>query len=199
MLLTVPPHNDILHVATRPETNPQGFRASYIKPIQAGSPSDAGFISRHAPATTRSTTLFSYTSPVSPHLAAARDGITTSDSEIVDAVVDEIKMALGRADSRGGLGDGGSGTGGEPAADRDAEESLVLVESAGGVLSPAPSGSLQADAFRAMRLPVVLVGDGRLGGIGVTLSALESLRMRGYTVLAIALIAQGEFRKRSCV
>lgn len=73
----------------------------------------------------------------------------------------------------------------------ESDGNLVLVEAAGGVLSPAPSGSLQADAFRPMRLPVLLVGDGKLGGIGGTLSALESLRMRGYSVLGIALIRSG--------
>ncbi|CAN0035261.1 unnamed protein product, partial [Ectocarpus sp. 4 AP-2014] len=159
----------------------QGLRASYIKPVQAGSPSDAVFVSRHsnvgaaaaaaagkpggvAPPLCRTSTLFDYTDPVSPHLAAERDGgKIASDTEIVEAIVDEVKAIL-----------------------------LVLVEAAGGVLSPAPSGSLQADTFRPMRLPVLLVGDGKLGGIGATLSALESLRTRGYSVLGIALLAQDE-------
>lgn len=159
----------------------QGMRTSYIKPVQAGSPSDAGFVSSHAP-TCRSTTLFDYTDPVSPHLAAERDGVITPDADILTALVKEMKVALGKSDSSGGGGIGGGRLG---------KEKLVLVETAGGVLSPAPSGTLQADAFRPLRLPVLLVGDGRLGGIGGTLSALESLRMRGYSVLGVALIAQG--------
>lgn len=146
-------------------------------------------MSRHAPATSRCTTLFDYTDPVSPHLAAARDGIVTRDTEIVEAVVAEIKMALGRSDSGGDL----------EAIAGEGKESLVLVESAGGVLSPAPSGSLQADAFRPMRLPVLLVGDSRLGGIGATLSALECLRIRGYSVLGVALIAQGIICMYVCI
>ena len=172
----------------------KGFRASYIKPVQTGSPSDAGFVTRHAPATSRCTTLFDYTDPVSPHLAAARDGAVTPDTEIVEAVVAEIKVALGESDEAGdGAADGREAPAVEAARRRGGakESSLVLVESAGGVLSPAPSGSLQADAFRPLRLPVLLVGDGKLGGIGATLSALESLRMRGYSVLGVALIAQG--------
>ncbi len=132
----------------------------------------------------RVSTLFDYTDPVSPHLAAERDGgYIATDTDIVEAIVEEVKSVL--------FGSAGAGAGGSEAADSSSAGNLVLVEAAGGVLSPAPSGSLQADAFRPMRLPVLLVGDGRLGGIGATLSALESLRMRGYSVLGIALFAQG--------
>lgn len=166
--------------ALPPRSLLQGLRASYIKPVQAGSPSDASFVSRHVGPACRASTIFDYTDPVSPHLAAARDGAVAPDDDIVEAVVKEIKVALSGS-SGDGHEHGGEGRSGN----------LVLVESAGGVLSPAPSGSLQADAFRPIRLPVLLVGDGRLGGIGATLSALESLRTRGYSVLGVALITQG--------
>jgi bifunctional dethiobiotin synthetase / adenosylmethionine---8-amino-7-oxononanoate aminotransferase len=59
---------------------------------------------------------------------------------------------------------------------------VALIETAGGVLSPAPSGKPQADVFRPMRLPAVLVADHRLGGIGSTISAAESLILRGYDI-----------------
>ena len=63
----------------------------------------------------------------------------------------------------------------------------AVVETAGGSLSPAPSGSLQADLYRPLRLPVSLVGDHRLGGIGSTISAFESLHIRGYDVASVVL------------
>jgi dethiobiotin synthetase/adenosylmethionine--8-amino-7-oxononanoate aminotransferase len=62
---------------------------------------------------------------------------------------------------------------------------LAIVETAGGVLSPGPSGTPQADIFRPMRLPAILVGDHRLGGIAATISAAESLIMRGYDLDAV--------------
>lgn len=62
---------------------------------------------------------------------------------------------------------------------------LAIVETAGGVLSPAPSGVPQADLFRPLRMPVILVGDHRLGGIACTISAFESLTIRGYDVAAV--------------
>lgn len=59
------------------------------------------------------------------------------------------------------------------------------METAGGVLSPGPSGTPQADIYRPLRLPAVLVGDHKLGGIASTISAAESLIMRGYDLDAV--------------
>ena len=50
---------------------------------------------------------------------------------------------------------------------------FTVVETAGGVLSPGPNRTLQADLYRPLRLPVLLVGDAKLGGISTTLSAYE--------------------------
>lgn len=63
----------------------------------------------------------------------------------------------------------------------------AILETAGGVLSPGPSGSVQADVYRPLRLPSLLVGDSKLGGIGTTISAFESLHIRGYDVDAVIL------------
>ena len=63
----------------------------------------------------------------------------------------------------------------------------AVLETAGGVLSPGPSGTLQADLYRPLRFPVSLVGDHRLGGIGATISAFESLHIRGYDVDSVVL------------
>ena len=64
-------------------------------------------------------------------------------------------------------------------------DGVALVETAGGVCSPGPSGNLQCDLMRPMRLPAILVGDGELGGISTTIAALESLRARGYEIAAV--------------
>jgi bifunctional dethiobiotin synthetase / adenosylmethionine---8-amino-7-oxononanoate aminotransferase len=63
----------------------------------------------------------------------------------------------------------------------------ALLETAGGVLSPSPSGSQQADLYRPLRLPTLLVGDSKLGGIGTTISAFESLHIRGYDTQTVIL------------
>jgi bifunctional dethiobiotin synthetase / adenosylmethionine---8-amino-7-oxononanoate aminotransferase len=48
--------------------------------------------------------------------------------------------------------------------------------------------SVQADIYRPLRLPVLLVGDGKLGGISGTLAALESLLVRGHEVAGVVLL-----------
>jgi dethiobiotin synthetase/adenosylmethionine--8-amino-7-oxononanoate aminotransferase len=65
---------------------------------------------------------------------------------------------------------------------------VALLETAGGVASPGPGAALQCDLLRPLRLPGVLAGDGRLGGISATLAAYESLAARGYDVPAVALM-----------
>lgn len=67
------------------------------------------------------------------------------------------------------------------------EPGWLFCETAGGVHSPAPSGSSQADLYRPLRAPAILIGDSKLGGISATVSAFESLRMRGYDVEAVLL------------
>lgn len=53
--------------------------------------------------------------------------------------------------------------------------------------SPTPSGTTQADLYTPLRLPSILIGDARLGGISQTISAFESLHMRGYKVDSVLL------------
>lgn len=74
------------------------------------------------------------------------------------------------------------------------EDGIAIVETAGGVLSPAPSGSTQADVYRPLRLPAFLVGDHRLGGIGATISAWESLHIRGYDVQSVGLFTEDRYQ-----
>lgn len=76
--------------------------------------------------------------------------------------------------------------------------SLSIVETAGGVCSPMPSGSLQCDAYRILRLPIIFIGDGRLGGISTTLSSLESLESRGYDI-DIILQFQGDLENHKYI
>lgn len=159
-------------------------RVGYIKPLQTGTDDDApdaiqgdaAFVHQHAlresgsdAAALDCSTLFSWKTPVSPHLAATLEGHTISDEALVELLTRKL------------------------AAMNDATVdpySLVLVETAGGVCSPSASMQFQADVYRGLRLPVVLIGDGKLGGISSTMSALESLLLRGYDVAAVCLIEQ---------
>uniref|UniRef100_M4BHR7 Dethiobiotin synthase n=1 Tax=Hyaloperonospora arabidopsidis (strain Emoy2) TaxID=559515 RepID=M4BHR7_HYAAE len=166
-----------------------GGHVAYIKPLQTGIDAvhskvqgDASFVEKYTqnPLTgsvqrpVNCSTLVSWRTPVSPHLAAQLEGSTISDEKLLELLADKLQT-LGKNDDKNEAGD-----------------SLVLVETAGGVCSPTASMRFQVDVYRALRLPVVLVGDGKLGGISTTMSALESLLIRGYDVAAICLIEQDD-------
>ncbi|KAF2717383.1 PLP-dependent transferase [Polychaeton citri CBS 116435] len=147
-------------------------RVHYIKPVSTGPLGDADdrHINLHVGqrgSQIQSRCLFQFSDPVSPHLAAATAHL--SDKSIQIALYDELNSYA-----------------------KAGEDAVAIVETAGGVLSPTPSGSSQADLYRPLRLPILLVGDFKLGGIGTTISAYESLRLRGYDVHSVALFNDAE-------
>ncbi|KAL2338612.1 hypothetical protein Fmac_013058 [Flemingia macrophylla] len=115
-------------------------------------------------------TLYAWEEAVSPHLAAEREGLVVKDSVVLKTLGECFEDVVERGVSK---------------------EVLCVVETAGGVASPGPSGSLQCDLYRPFRIPAVLVGDGRLGGISGTISAYESLKLRGYDVVAVVFEDHG--------
>lgn len=77
---------------------------------------------------------------------------------------------------------------------RSLEQKWIFCETAGGVHSPGPSGTSQADLYRPLRLPAILIGDSRLGGISATISSFESLHIRGYDVESVLLFENETYR-----
>uniref|UniRef100_A0A0G4HTL3 Ubiquitin-like domain-containing protein n=3 Tax=Eukaryota TaxID=2759 RepID=A0A0G4HTL3_9ALVE len=168
----------------------------YVKPVQTGAAeghSDADFVRRMClqkeTATAggegilRTETLFSWDSAVSPHLAAEREKKTASDTEVLESLYhllssQGLMVPLKQAE-------------GSQTQTADAFPSFAVIETAGGPGSPGPSGRAQADLYRPLRLPILLVGDGRLGGISSTVTAFEYLTARGYDILGVALFEEG--------
>ncbi|KAI8641784.1 pyridoxal phosphate-dependent transferase [Parasitella parasitica] len=77
--------------------------------------------------------------------------------------------------------------------------SYFFMETAGGVHSPVMSGTPQADFYRTLRLPTLLVGDSNLGGISTTLTSYESLNMRGYDIPTILLFDQPNYKNHDLI
>lgn len=69
---------------------------------------------------------------------------------------------------------------------------LMLVEGAGGVMSPMAEDGTCLDLMTALGLPAVLVGGSYLGAISHTLTALETLRGRGVAVDAVIVSQSAE-------
>ena len=73
-----------------------------------------------------------------------------------------------------------------------AEADLVLVEGAGGAMSPMAEDATCLDLMAALRLPALVVGGSYLGAISHTLTAIETLRSRGLPVLAAVISESGD-------
>lgn len=163
----------------------EGCDTHYVKPLQCGG-SDEGFVRKNAPGLSSAKTLFGWDTPASPHLAARIENKPVSDEEVLTSLTNYLDT-LGKATTT--------------------ESSSIWVETAGGVLSPSSSSPdnnsshharsgnswgwvTQADLYAAFRdrSSIVLIADGRLGGISATLASLEAMLHRNYTVNGILLL-----------
>ncbi|OZJ04714.1 hypothetical protein BZG36_01813 [Bifiguratus adelaidae] len=147
-------------------TSRRGGVVHYVKPIQTGYPrdSDARHVKTFNPSVV-SETLYTYPDAVSPHAATRQP---EADNEVLSRTQNYIARCAEQV-----LRDGKTGT--------------MFLETAGGVHSPVMSGTSQADFYRPLRLPTLLVGDSRLGGISTTMTSFESLHIRGYDIPGLLL------------
>mmetsp|Transcript_26017 Transcript_26017/g.52541 ORF Transcript_26017/g.52541 Transcript_26017/m.52541 type:complete len:400 (-) Transcript_26017:210-1409(-) len=189
-------------------------KLNYIKPLQCGG-SDESFVYSHntnnsekvfvaennngkpGDGLMKGHTLFTWQTPASPHLASRLENYPVSDDEVLSSLRKCWNQIVIDAEE------------GE-------KKSTTIIETAGGVLSPSSSSPLnhqtnrslsssgsrsgmpnstpkwkwstQADLYSSLQLPVVFVGDPKLGGISVTLASLEALWSRGYHVDAVVFI-----------
>lgn len=67
------------------------------------------------------------------------------------------------------------------------DHELMLVEGAGGVMSPLTDAATNLDLIAALDLPVLLIAGSYLGTISHVLTALVALRARGATIAAIVM------------
>lgn len=114
-------------------------------------------------------TLYAWRAPLSPHLAAEKEGRGVSDADVVSKVRREIQSYEMRT---------------------SIAPSLTIVETAGGVMSPTPDGGVQCEELR-FGGGALLVGDGQLGGISSTLCAAEALDARGHATVGTAIFDHG--------
>lgn len=108
---------------------------------------------------------FRYAAPMSPPLAAAREGRPLEFRAVAAAC--RAKMAA-------------------------AGDDLLLIEGAGGLMSPLAESGTVLDLIQALDVPVLLVAATYLGAISHTLTALEVLHWRQVRVRAVAVNESAE-------
>ncbi|KAG0173475.1 hypothetical protein DFQ28_007128 [Apophysomyces sp. BC1034] len=142
----------------------------YLKPVQTGYPvdSDQRHVKNYA-SSVHTDTLYAYPDPVSPHLATEQP---PQDDKVMEKTKQKILEYVRQAKQGGSL----------------------FLETAGGIHSPVMSGTSQADFYRPLRLPTLLVGDSQLGGISTTMTSYESLLVRGYDIPEILLFDNQKYR-----
>jgi dethiobiotin synthetase len=100
-----------------------------------------------------------FAAPLAPDMAAAREGRTLDIRELIRFSHDAVAAAHG----------------------------TLLIEGAGGVMSPITAGHLGLDWIVALRLPVILVAGSYLGTISHTLSALDVIARGDLKVAALVI------------
>jgi dethiobiotin synthetase len=101
-----------------------------------------------------------YRASLAPNLAARLEG----DTLRLDDLIADCRARLARPD-------------------RD----LLLIEGAGGVMSPMTDNATNLDLMIALDLPILLVAGSYLGTVSHVLTALEVIRARNLTVAAIVM------------
>ena len=145
-----------------------GLRPLALKPVQTGCGRDAaGRLSAPDPDLYREACpeaeiplMFLLEDAASPHLAARREGRALSAVTLAESVDSRI-----RASSAG----------------------LVLIEGAGGLLTPLNDEETLLDAFALLDAPFLLVAPNRLGMLNHALLSVEALRARGLPLLGYIL------------
>jgi dethiobiotin synthetase len=100
-----------------------------------------------------------YRAPLSPDLAAAREGRTVEFEELVAFSNSVIKASTG----------------------------LLLIEGVGGIMAPLNGNRTVLDWMAALNIPLLLVVGGYLGAISHTLTALDVLVQRKLKIVGIVV------------
>jgi dethiobiotin synthetase len=134
----------------------EAMSADYWKPVQAGIEERDTIVVRKL-LTNGITRVHNealvLSKPLSPHAAAAIDGVE----------VDFTKFAWPETDKK------------------------LLVETAGGILSPMSASTTMADFVAHYKMPAILVTQNYLGSINHTLMSVEVLKSRGINLLGIVI------------
>ncbi len=129
-----------------------------LKPVISGGTADSeALVAAMGQGDVEAISPWRFTAPLSPDMAAAREGRSLDFGALVEWTRAQLTAPL------------------------------TFIETAGGVLSPLTETHSMADWMVALQLPVILVAGSYLGSISHTLSAIEALQSRGLTIAALVI------------
>jgi len=117
------------------------------------------------PAALEAISPWRYRAPLAPPMAARLEGASIDLAKVIDYCRDGMRAS---------------------GAD------LMLVEGVGGVMSPLSETETGLDLMTELRIPNIVVSGSYLGAISHALTAVETLRTRGMTPLAVVLSQSAE-------
>ena len=149
-------------------------RAEALKPVMSGfepaeaAGSDAGLLlaALGRPVTEEAIALMSpwrFAAPLAPDMAAAREGRSVEFNELIPFCSAAVRSIRGAG--------------------------VLLIEGAGGIMSPINGNHTNLDWAGQVELPVILVAGSYLGTISHTLTALDAIARRGLTVKTLVISA----------
>ncbi|WP_027171484.1 dethiobiotin synthase [Methylobacterium sp. 10] len=113
------------------------------------------------PETVEACSPWRFAAPISPDLAAAREGRSLHLSDLVGWCEDRLRGA-------------------DP-------ETILVIEGVGGLMSPVTAEATGLDWLKALALPTILVSGSYLGAISHALTAAETLRCHGQTLRGVVV------------
>lgn len=147
----------------------RGLRARALKPLLSGfdekvTDSDAHILLAAmgralSPETLDQITPWRFVAPLSPDMAAAREGRSIDMDQLLDFCRDAIHSP----------------------------EDILFIEGVGGAFVPLDDRHLVADWIKALKIPTILVAGSYLGTISHTIATVTALRAKGIDPLAIIL------------
>lgn len=151
----------------------RGVDVSALKPVESGAsknaagrfcPEDAFALARACgqDPTLTANTAYCFCAPVSPHLAARREGRSIESEPILALLHRELQTS-----------------------------NVVVAEGAGGLLVPLSDTLLYADVIAEAGFGLLIVAPDVLGAINATLTTIESARVRSIPVLGVVLNRSG--------
>jgi dethiobiotin synthetase len=152
----------------------EGRRVGVLKPVATGVPEGEGrgedaarlIAAVGGPIPPDRVTPITFAEPLAPAVAARRRGARLEQAEIDRAVDEALTWWLARAD-------------------------LMVIEGAGGLLTPLAEGTTVADLAIRLDYPLVVVARRGLGTLNQTLLTVEAARSRGLRIAGVVLNGAG--------